>query len=385
MRLNSRVAFLLQFFGSIAIVGLAVAYFVFFHKNDAQRPTEQQPSSLTRAVEVLEGNRIRVFPDTRLGQQLVPGVVRRDQITTPILRVTGTVAASLRPIGPDASDQWQFNEPEALEAFFDWRRASIDTQFFEEQIDRMVQLDQARMRSQQQIVDRLKRTVETGTASVADLQVAEAEYLQTQIEGRQGIHEAKSDYRRAQQEMAVAARQLQLMGLDIDMLQQATADVDVVVAEVPEEYLARVRVGQECQARFFGFRREIFPGVVQLISPTLSIERRALRVLFFVDDPDDKLRPGMFADIGLGTEARQASLVPSESVIHIGKEDFVFARDPSQSDVWLLVPVELGDSRGGLIEMLSGLEPGTEIVSSGAILLKPIAASIVREAARSSQ
>jgi cobalt-zinc-cadmium efflux system membrane fusion protein len=383
MKISSRIAFLLQFFGSLAIVGLAVGYFLFFQGAEPQNAGQRQPSSLNRAVEVIDGQRIRVLPETRLGQQLIPGVVRRDEISTPLLRVTGTVAASLRPVGPDTGDQWQFNEPEALTAFFDWRRASIDAQFFEEQIARMVQLDQARMRSQQQIVDRLRRTVDTGTASLADLQVAEAEFLQTQIEGRQGIHEAESDFRRAQQELAVAARQLQLMGLDIDMLQQATADVDVVVAEVPEDYLARVRIGQECQARFFGFPREIFPGVVQRVSPTLSIERRALRVLFFVDDPDDKLRPGMFADIGLGTEARQATLIPAESVIHIGKEDFVFVRDSSQPDTWLLAEVEVGDARGGIIEVLSGLNPGTEIIAAGAILLKPIAASIVREAARS--
>lgn len=132
MKISSRIAFLLQFFGSIAIVGLAVGYFLFFHGAEPQNAGRQQPSSLTRAVEVLDGQRIRVLPETRLGQQLIPGVVRRDEISTPLLRVTGTVAASLRPIGPNASDQWQFNEPDALTAFFDWRRASIDAQFFEE-------------------------------------------------------------------------------------------------------------------------------------------------------------------------------------------------------------------------------------------------------------
>lgn len=386
--IGSRLFFLLQFFGSIAVVGAALVYLMFFHGRAAE-PLDigaDGPAALPRSVEQVGPSHIRVDPASSLGQKLVVGVVQRDRITTALLRVTGTVAASLRPVGPNDTDQWQFNDPAALEAFYDWRRAQVDVQFAEEQTQRMAQLNETRLESQQRIVDRLRRLVDAGTDTVADLQLAEAEYLQTEIEGRQAIHEAESDLRRASQEVAVSARQLQLMGLDVEMLEQALADVDIVVAEVPEDYLARVRIGQQSEARFLGFPRQLFPGVVQRISPTLSLERRALRVLFFVDDPDDKLRPGMFADIGLGTDPRDATLVPAEAVIHVGKNDFVFARTPQDAaqdaQLWQLVPVEVGDTREGLLEVLAGVEPGTEIIAQGAILLKPLAASIVREATR---
>jgi len=386
--IGSRLFFMLQFFGSIAVVGAALVYLMFFHGHAAE-PLDidaDGPAALPRAVEQVGPRHIRVDPASSLGQKLVVGVVQRDRIATALLRVTGTVAASLRPVGPNDTDQWQFNDPAALEAFYDWRRAQVDVQFAQEQTQRMVQLNETRLESQQRIVERLRRLVDAGTDTVADLQLAEAEYLQTEIEGRQAIHEAESDLRRASQEVAVAARQLQLMGLDVEMLEQALADVDIVVAEVPEDYLARVRIGQQSEARFLGFPRQLFPGVVQRISPTLSLERRALRVLFFVDDPDDKLRPGMFADIGLGTDPRDATLVPAEAVIHVGKNDFVFARTPQDAaqdaQLWQLVPVEVGDTREGLLEVLAGVEPGTEIIVQGAILLKPLAASIVREATR---
>lgn len=381
---TGRVLFLLQLVASLAIVGGALVYLLFFHAPAGERveATDTTARSLVRAVDVLGPSQLRIDMSSSLGRQLTVGRVSRDEITAPLLRVSGTVAASLRPAGPDGDDEWQFNEPEALEAFTDWQIARVDAQFFEEQIERMKQLNETRMRSQKQILDRLRRLVDAGTDTLADLQIAEAEYLQTEIEGRQDIHEAESDFRRARQEVAVAARQLQLMGLDVDMVLEATADVDVVVAEVPEDYIARVRIGQECRARFFGFPREIFPGVVRRVSPTLSIERRALRVLFFVDDPDDKLRPGMFADIGLGTEARQATLVPAEAVIHVGKDDFVFTREPDDTDTWRLVEVEIGDTRAGVIEVLEGLQPEAEIITAGAILLKPVAASMVRDATR---
>lgn len=383
---GSRLVFLLQFFGSVAVVGAALIFLIFFHGEDKE-PTDlgaAGPTALPRAVELAGPNLIRVVPSSSLGQKLVSGVVRLDRLTTAQLRVTGAVAASLRPIGPDSTDQWQFNDPEALAAFYEWRRAMVDVQFAEEQTRRMSRLNEIRQDSQRRIVERLRRLVDAGTDTEADLQLAEAELLQTDIEGRQAIHEAESDLRRARQEVAVSSRHLQLMGLDVDLLEQASSDVDVIVADVPEDYLSRVALGQQCEARFHGFPEEVFPGVVQRISPTLSLERRALRVLFFVDDPDDKLRPGMFANIGLGTEPRDATMVPAAAVIHVGKHDFVFARAAEESErdaqLWRLVSVEVGDTRSDMLEVLAGIEPGTEIIATGAILLKPLAASIVREA-----
>lgn len=376
--------FRLQLAASLGLTLAVAAYLIFSPAGDghSSESLESGVASLPRAVRQVDAAVLWVDPTSRLGAQLRVGRVGRAEIETPLVRVTGTVAASLRPVEPDLAEQWQFNEPEALEAYFNHRLATVDAQFAEEQIQRVEQLNTTRLRSQQQILDRLRRLVEAGTDTLADLQVAEAEYLQAEIEGRQAIHEATSDYRRARQALAVSSRQLQLVGLDVEMLQQASADVDIVVAEVPEDYLSLVRLGQQCQAVFLGFPREVFPGVVQRISPTLSLERRALRVLFFVDDPDDKLRPGMFADIGLGTEPRMANLVPSTAVIHIGRDDYVWMRDAEVAEHWRLAQVQIGDGRRGMVEVLSGLDDATEVIIEGAILLKPIAASMVRQATR---
>jgi membrane fusion protein, heavy metal efflux system len=377
--LGGRISFLVQFFGSLAIAGLVLLYLLFMpehHPDDGE--VAESDRMLARAVEIVDEEWIRIDRESSLAAKLDTDRVRLREISTPVLRVTGTVAASLRPIGPDSTDQWQFNDPEALEAFFEWRRAEIDVQFSEEQAVRVRDLNETRLTSRRTIIERLERLVTAGTDTRADLQLAEAELMETEILGREEIHEADSALRVARQEMAVAARQLQLMGLDIEMLESASSDVDIVVAEVPEEFQTRVRIGQLCEARFVGMRRRVFPGTVQRISPTLSLERRAVRVLFFVDDPDDELRPGMFADIGLGTDPRETMLIPATSVIHIGRDDFVFTRSDPGSDLWTLQSVEVGDTRDGEVEIFSGLEPDQEIISEGAILLKPVAMAVLR-------
>lgn len=374
----------IQVIVAVTIVGSLAGFFIFQgarRGHDREEPNGRASPPVIPALEVVGTRSIRIDPHSSLGTKLDSEVARVRQISTAALRVTGTVAASLRPIGPDSKDQWQFNDPEALSAFHDWRRALIDVQFSEEQVGRMRELNEIRVASRRTAIERLRRLVAAGTDSLADLQLAEAELLEVEIEGRKDIHEAESDLRRAVQESAVAARQLQMMGLDVAMLEQASADVDIVVAEVPEEHQGRVRLGQQCEAIFLGFPGQVFPGTVQRIAPTLSLQRRALRVLFFVDDPDDQLRPGMFADIGLGTDPRDAILIPAAGVIHIGRDSYVFARSEAELNTWTLTRVQVGDTQNGMTELLAGIEPGTEIISHGAILLKPVAASSLREVA----
>lgn len=383
----TKLWFAVQFFGSLAVVGAIVAVLAFaperlLGEHDASAGTVATPATAVREV---DEEHLWIDPDSAFAGKLVVSTTRKSTVSAPLLIVPGTVAASLRPVGPDNAEQWQFNEPEALEAYFDWRRAKIDEQFSIEQTDRVRDLVDTQVGSRRTIVERLRRLVAAGTDSQADLQLAEAELLEAEIEGRQQIHETASDLRRARQDLAVASRQIAMLGLDVELLDTATLDIDVVVAEVAEEYRDRVRIGQSCEARFVGIRGRVFPGTVQLISPTLSAERRALRVLFFVDDPDDDLRPGMFATIGLGTDLRESILVPADSVIHIGRDDYVFVRGTHVAgQQWRLVQVVVGDQSGSMIEIIEGLEEGTELISQGAILLKPIAASMLRQRERAS-
>lgn len=377
----SRILFAVQFFGAIAVAAGVLIYLTFWSAasdRELEDRTLRAGPPIPPAIQALGDGTFRLVPDSSLGRKLDTHVAETRRVTTAALRVTGTVAASLRPVGPDRAIQWQFNDPEALAAYFEWRRAVIDMQFAERQVERMAELNEVRMTSHRTIVERLERLVSAGTDSLADLQMAQAELLEAKIEGNREIHESESELSIARQEKAGAQRQLQLMGLDVEMLEQATSDVDIVVADVPEGYQGRVRVGQSCEAVFFGMPRQIFTGTVQRISPTLSIERRALRVLFFVDDPDDQLRPGMFADIGLGTDPREAILVPATSMIHLGRDSFVFVRVDGQADGWKLTRIVAGDVYNGQVEVLEGLSPGDEIISRNAVLLQPVAAASLR-------
>jgi multidrug efflux pump subunit AcrA (membrane-fusion protein) len=283
--------------------------------------------------------------------------------------VTGTVVASLRPGNGKGNDYWQFNSPEVLTAFIDWEKATADIAFAETQLTAIRQLADTRLSAQQSLVDRMKRLVAAGTDTEKDLAAAEADLIQSEIQGRKDVHEAETAVRLAQRAEAAQARQLQQAGLEPELLRSMTRDIDIVMADVPEAVMSQVKLAQGCEARFFGLPHQLFTGKVRAISPVLSKERRSLRVLFAIGDPGDQLRPGMFADIGLGTDPRNALLIPSEGIVHVGRTDYVLV-GCSESD-WQVTEVQVGDLHESAVEILGGVRAGDRVAGRGAILLKP--------------
>jgi multidrug efflux pump subunit AcrA (membrane-fusion protein) len=141
---------------------------------------------------------------------------------------------------------------------------------------------------------------------------------------------------------------------------------------------ALVREGVACEARFYGFPDQLFPGTVGRLSPSLSTERRTLRVPFELTDPQERLKPGMFAEIGLGTEQRRAILVPAEAALHVGLADFVFLAE-DEPGTYRVAEVTVGEPHGGKLEILAGVSEGIRLIGANAILLKPMVVQLLEQ------
>ena len=136
-------------------------------------------------------------PDCPLCRKLQVTTVQATKITAPVLTVTGVVAASLRPGNGKGNDYWQFNSPELLTAFTDWQKATADIAFAETQLTAIKQLADTRVDAQQKLVNRMKKLVEAGTDTEKDLAAAQADLIQSQIQGRKDVHEAETAVRLA--------------------------------------------------------------------------------------------------------------------------------------------------------------------------------------------
>jgi RND family efflux transporter MFP subunit len=141
-----------------------------------------------------------------------------------------------------------------------------------------------------------------------------------------------------------------------------------VEADVFEKDLALVSQGQPASVSFEAFPGRVFSGAVTYVYPTVSMQSRTARIRIELPNPRLDLKPGMYADITLDVPASEmTAVVPRSSVIDTGERTIVFVRASSGA----LVPraVTVGRASGRLTQILGGLEPGEQVVSSAAFLV----------------
>ncbi len=155
-------------------------------------------------------------------------------------------------------------------------------------------------------------------------------------------------------------------GMDLYMI----ADLSRVwiEGEVFEKDLSLVREGQAASVMIDAYPGEEFTGVVTYVYPTVSLEARTGRIRIELANPDLKLRPGMYANIGLESPAREEALVVPRSAVHAtGEHAYVFVR--GADDVLSAREVTTGLVSGKEIEILRGVEEGEQVVSSANFLI----------------
>ena len=140
-----------------------------------------------------------------------------------------------------------------------------------------------------------------------------------------------------------------------------------VLADVYENELSLVRAGSPVEVRLPYDPSVVRRGRVELVSPVLDPATRTARVRIEIDNSSLVLRPDMFADVLIATDAGDRTVVPKTAVIHTGERSIVFV-DRGEGR---LLPREI---RTGLafdddLEVLSGLAPGERIVTSATFLI----------------
>jgi Cu(I)/Ag(I) efflux system membrane fusion protein len=138
-------------------------------------------------------------------------------------------------------------------------------------------------------------------------------------------------------------------------------------AAVPEAQAGQVRVGQSATATLTAFPGETYTGRVIAILPTARADSRTLTVRIELANRGGRLRPGMFANVSLGGEAKLGLLVPSEAVIRTGTRTLVMLS--AKDGRYHPAEVRTGREGGGQTEILAGLSEGEQVVVSGQFLI----------------
>lgn len=138
-------------------------------------------------------------------------------------------------------------------------------------------------------------------------------------------------------------------------------------AALPEAQAAAIRTGQAVEARFPALPGEVVRGKVAAVLPEADRETRTLRLRIELPNPKQRLRAGLFAQVGLRAAQGDALMVPAEAVIRTGRRALVYLSE--QPGRFRPVEVEIGEQFDEHIVVRSGLAAGQQVVASGQFLV----------------
>ncbi len=140
-----------------------------------------------------------------------------------------------------------------------------------------------------------------------------------------------------------------------------------ISADIYESEVVATKLGQPATVTFAAYPGEIFSGKVAYVYPTLNTETRTVRVRLEFLNPGLKLKPGMYGNVTLQTDAVRTLVVPKEAVLDTGLHQLVFM-DRGQGR-YEPVSVKLGRRGQDAVEVMEGLKEGDRIATSANFLL----------------
>ena len=117
------------------------------------------------------------------------------------------------------------------------------------------------------------------------------------------------------------------------------------------------------------FTESAFEGVVDLVGNVMDEHTRTVKIRVQVKNPENKLRPGMFADVAVLIPGEgHMNAVPQNAVMSDAGNYFVFRH--FKDDLWVRCDVIPGQRQGGYVEILNGISEADRIITGGAFMLK---------------
>ncbi len=141
-----------------------------------------------------------------------------------------------------------------------------------------------------------------------------------------------------------------------------------LLAEVFERQSDWVKTGHPAEVRLTYLPGRKWEGRVEYIYPSLDPKTRTLKVRLRFDNPDEALKPNMYANVKIfGGPKDDTIVIPVEALIRTGREERVVlalgdGRFSSQT-------VTSGIESGNWVEILQGISVGDKVVTSGQFLI----------------
>jgi Cu(I)/Ag(I) efflux system membrane fusion protein len=248
--------------------------------------------------------------------------------------------------------------------------------------------------------DFVKRGQPIITLYSPDFMTAEAEYLQAKAAAPALAGGSAEDHQFARSMIEAARRKLELLGIEPEQIQKirsaapsfvvrapisgvivqnlalrgsavnpgdvlysvGTLDDVWITADIYEDALARVRVGQPLEAVTTAYPGEVFHGMIDRISPTVDPNTHTLQIRCRVNNPGHKLKPQMLAQVKIMAPAGVTIVVALDALVF--ETDAYFVYVDAGNDRFERRRVSISSwSQQGYARVMAGLHAGERVVT----------------------
>ena len=143
-----------------------------------------------------------------------------------------------------------------------------------------------------------------------------------------------------------------------------------VVAQVPQNQASILAEGLTARIQVPALGQGVHVAKFLRLGTTADAAAGIVGAIFALPNPENKLRPGMRAELSLVSSKRDGVLsIPRVALQGDRANRFVFVRDYELKNAFVRVPVVIGTTDADRVEIVSGLLPGDEVVTNGAYAL----------------
>ncbi len=147
---------------------------------------------------------------------------------------------------------------------------------------------------------------------------------------------------------------------------------------LPQQRLAQVRPGLTVRVTTDALSGQTIEGRITAINPDVDATTRNIRVQATLENVQEQLRPGMYATVEVVLPRQdEVVTIPATAVLYAPYSDSVFVVEEKEGEndsppgrVVRQQFVRLGEKRGDFIAVVSGLEKGDSVVSTGVFKLR---------------
>lgn len=140
-----------------------------------------------------------------------------------------------------------------------------------------------------------------------------------------------------------------------------------MIGKVSESNLRQIKISADVSVEVDAYPDESFPGKITEIDPIIDRMSRMAQIKITINNPNLRLKPGMFARCYIETGDHQGLVVPLDAIVRTGANRYVYRIDDGRAKE---VQIQTGVILNETVEVQGDLKPGDRVVVLGQNLLE---------------